>query len=56
MSFLDRLKFRDILAGTYVVGTLLAFVYAPLDDIVKGALIASNTLIVQFYFRRAQPQ
>lgn len=51
-TFVERLKFRDVFAIGGFGSLVAALVYAPIDDIVKGAFIAAVTLIVQFYFRK----
>lgn len=52
MSFVERLKFRDVLGVGLIGAVLYGLYYVPIDDIVKGALIAGLTLVVQFYFRK----
>jgi hypothetical protein len=52
-------NFNDLLALVVVIGTILVWICAgtgaiTLPDIVNGGLIATLTLIVQFYFRKAK--
>ena len=53
MGFIDRLRFKDVLAvgtvGTILYGFLTGI---PQSEIVIGAEITVVTLIVQHYFRK----
>ena len=64
-TFLERINTRNIIAITFVVGYFGFLFYSveknlieenPVLTIMLGIMSAGLMLIVQFYFRRAEPQ
>jgi hypothetical protein len=45
-------SFNDFLAVTLMLGIIILWVFVNLPAEVSGALIATWTLIVQYYFRK----
>ena len=64
-TFLERINTRNIIALTFVIGYFGFLFYSveknlieenPVLTIMLGIMSAGLMLIVQFYFRRAEPQ
>lgn len=49
-------KFADSLAVIMLVGVPALWVSFPLPETIVGATIAAWALVVQFYFRKAEPK